>query len=127
MPVDVIIDTNIWIDFFGNESDPTLETILSEGRGYLTPIIVSELISGCRNVKDEEQIISLIRDLPVIDCPLDHWERVGYLRRLCQKKGINLTIPDAHIAQCTLDMDGLLLTRDQVFIKAARVIGLRLF
>ncbi|MEO8379895.1 MAG: PIN domain nuclease, partial [Acidobacteriota bacterium] len=58
--------------------------------------------------------------------PLEHWIRVGDLRRLLARNGINATIPDAHVAQCALDRDAVLLTRDKVFAAIAKQTPLRL-
>lgn len=40
--------------------------------------------------------------------------------------GINVTIPDAHLAQCALDRDATLLTRDEIFTRIAEHTPLRL-
>jgi len=40
--------------------------------------------------------------------------------------GLSVTIPDAHVAQCALDRDAILLTRDGVFGKIAKHVPLRL-
>lgn len=52
--------------------------------------------------------------------------RVGDLRRLLKSHGINATIPDAHIAQCALDLNATLFTRDDIFPRIANVTSLRL-
>lgn len=58
--------------------------------------------------------------------PPDHWIRVGELRRRCREKGLSVSTPDAHVAQCALDVDALLLTRDGIFSDIARHADLRL-
>jgi predicted nucleic acid-binding protein len=55
-----------------------------------------------------------------------HWIAVGDLRRDLAAQGVNLTIPDAHIAQCAIDLDATLLTRDKVFKLVSRYVPLRL-
>jgi predicted nucleic acid-binding protein len=57
--------------------------------------------------------------------PLDHWIRVGDLRRTLARKGVSVTIPDAHVAQCALDLDAVLLTSDGVFNTIAKHVPLR--
>lgn len=52
--------------------------------------------------------------------------RVGDLRRKLAQKGIAVTIPDAHVAQCALDRDAVLLTSDAVFRSIAKHSPLRL-
>lgn len=65
-------------------------------------------------------------DLAVHETPLDHWVRVGDLRRRLSEKGIAVSTPNAHVAQCAVDRDAVLLSRDAVFQKIATVAPLRL-
>jgi predicted nucleic acid-binding protein len=51
---------------------------------------------------------------------------LGELRRMLRGHGVNVTIPDAHIAQCALDLNGLVVTRDEIFTRIARHMPLRL-
>jgi predicted nucleic acid-binding protein len=57
---------------------------------------------------------------------LEHWFRVGRLRADLRARGLSVSTPDAHVAQCALDLDGLLLTEDAVFGKIAVLAPLRL-
>jgi predicted nucleic acid-binding protein len=41
-------------------------------------------------------------------------------------KGLSVSTPDAHVAQCAIDTGGVLLTEDRVFEKIAKVVPLRL-
>jgi predicted nucleic acid-binding protein len=50
---------------------------------------------------------------------------VGDLRRHLADKGVSVSTPDAHIAQCAIDREALLLTRDAVFERIAKVTTLR--
>ncbi|MBI2338853.1 MAG: hypothetical protein HYU99_00595 [Deltaproteobacteria bacterium] len=47
------------------------------------------------------------------------------MRNKCQKKGVNTSTPDAHIAQSTLDIAGILYTSDSVFSKIPESIKLK--
>lgn len=51
---------------------------------------------------------------------------VGDLRRNLKLHGLNVTIPDAHIAQCALDRNAPLITRDAIFRRIAEHVPLRL-
>ncbi len=70
-------------------------------------------------------LVELLQDLPLHDCPFTHWIRVGELRQSLAKKGVTVSTPDAHIAQCALDRGSLLLSRDAVFTRIARSRTLR--
>jgi predicted nucleic acid-binding protein len=73
-----------------------------------------------------EAIGDLLQDAPVHETPLGHWIDVGHLRRFLARKGVNVTLPDAHVAQCALDRDAALLTTDGIFRKIAKHAPLRL-
>jgi predicted nucleic acid-binding protein len=66
----------------------------------------------------------LLTEIPLHSTPIDHWLRVGELRRSLKSRGISISTPDAHVAQCALDRDALLLSRDRIFERIARSTGL---
>ena len=121
----VVADTSIWIDFLAGRPAAVLEEALAQGTVVLPPLVVAELISGVCKRADRLAIGELLQELAVHDTPLEHWIGVGDLRRTLKEKGLNVSTPDAHIAQCALDRDAVLLTRDAVFRRIARVTRLR--
>jgi predicted nucleic acid-binding protein len=122
----LVVDTSVWIDFLAGRPADALEDALAQGMVVLPPIVVSELISGARRERQRSAIVDLLGDLTVHDTPLDHWFRVGDLRRGLAARGVAVSTPDAHVAQCALDRDAVLLSRDDVFKRIARVTPLRL-
>lgn len=92
----------------------------------LAPIVVAELVSGATNARDRAAVEALLRDLPLHSTPLEHWLRVGELRRRLQQHGLSISVPDVHVAQCALDLGAPLLTRDEIFTRVAPLAGLRL-
>jgi len=96
------------------------------GEIVLTPLIVAELLSGDISPAHRVAIGELLQDFPLHRTPLAHWIEVGNLRRLLRSKGINATIPDAHIAQCALDGNATLFSRDDIFELISRHVPLRL-
>jgi tRNA(fMet)-specific endonuclease VapC len=121
----VVADTSVWIELFARRAAPMLEGALREGSVVLPPIVVAELISGARRARDRTSIQSLIEELPVHETPLDHWIRVGDLRRRLASRGVAVSTPDAHVAQCALDRGALLLSRDAIFLRIAAASELR--
>lgn len=122
----VVIDSSVWIAFLGGSDTPLVEEALVDGVAILSPLVVSELVSGATTPAQRHAIGELLQDAPIHHTPLEHWIRVGDLRRSLSRKGLLLTVPDAHIAQCALSLDAVLLTRDGVFALAARHVPLRL-
>jgi len=121
----LVVDTSAWIDFFSGREVPTLEEALSQGTIILPPIVISELITGARTPRDRAAVQDLIADLKIADTPLGHWVRVGELRRDLDQRGLRVSIPDAHIAQCALDQNAWLLSRDRIFGDVAKMSRLR--
>lgn len=126
MSVGLVVDTSAWIDFFGGESIPLLEDALALGSVVLSPFVLAELVSGARREADRATLVDLLEDLPLHETPRDHWVRVGDLRRGLARQGLAVSTPDAHVAQCALDRDAPLLSRDAVFSRIARSTPLRL-
>ena len=122
----VVVDTSVWIDFLAGAPTPSLEEALSQGSVVLPPLVVAELVSGARQQREREAIEYFIEKLPLHETPLAHWIRVGELRRDLRDKGLSVSTPDAHVAQCALDRDAVLLSRDTVFASIARLSSLRL-
>ena len=122
----VVADTSAWIDFFAGRPAHALEDALAQGLVVLPPLVVAELISGAHRARDRTAIARLVDDLPLHETPLAHWIRVGELRHRLRERGISVSTPDAHVAQCALDRDAVLLSSDAVFMRIARSAGLRL-
>ena len=122
----IVVDTSEWIEYFAGRPAPLLDHALASGLVVIPPIVVAELLSGVRNAADRVPLQDLLRDVEMSDGSFAHWTRVGALRAALAAHGLNVSTPDAHVAQCALDRDALLLTRDHVFSAIARHTPLRL-
>lgn len=126
MSVGLVVDTSVWIDFFGGRTIPLLEDALAIGTVVLPPVVVAELVSGARRQSDLDALVDLLADLEIHETPREHWVRVGELRRRLIEKGHAISTPAAHVAQCALDRDAPLLAADRAFVRIARQVPLRL-
>jgi predicted nucleic acid-binding protein len=124
--VNVVVDSSVWVDFFSGRGVPVLEQALDRGAVLLSPVVLAELVSGARNARELRQLDDLLGDLPLHATPREHWWAVGRLRRFLAEKGVSISTPDAHVAQCALDVDVPLFSRDAVFGKVAAHTALRL-
>jgi len=122
----VVVDSSAWIEFFRGRDFPVLEEALSEGRVLVPPLVVAELVSGATSRSDSQKVADLVRDLELAETPREHWVRVGELRRRLRSRGLSVSTPDAHIAQCALDVRGILLSSDAVFRRIGRLTELQL-
>jgi tRNA(fMet)-specific endonuclease VapC len=121
----VVVDTSVWIDFFGGRPTERLDEALRLGSVVLPPVVVAEILSGVRS-RDRAAMIAFLTDLELADTPLAHWVAVGELRSTLSRRGVAVSTPDAHIAQCALDRDALLFSHDAVFQRIADLAPLRL-
>jgi predicted nucleic acid-binding protein len=123
----LVVDTSVWVDFFRGDPLPDLELALREGLIVLPPLVVAELLSAPLRKRQREELTSLLTDLPLHATPFDHWRRVGELRAGLARRALTVSAPDAHVAQCAIDLDARLWSRDTVFAKVATKSPLRLF
>ncbi len=121
-----IADTSVPIDRVNGRSVPALDLALAEELLIVPPLVISELVSGATRAKETAAIAELLPILKLHETNLRHWIAVGDLRRDLAAHGVNLTIPDAHVAQCAIDLDATLITGDKVFDIVSRYIPLRL-
>lgn len=125
----LVVDTSVWVSYFrmrAFEGEDDLELALREGRVLLPPIVGAELLSGAKDSKDQDRLSDFLKQLQLCVCDIDHWLRVGLLRSRLAQSGIAISTPDAHIAQCALDVNGFLFSEDSIFEKIRRRTGLRL-
>ena len=122
----LLVDTSSWITFLRGSPHAELEVALKEGRVYLSPVVVAEILSSFRPESKRKNFIQFLKELPLCETGFDHWVRVGSLRTALASRGLVVSTPDAHIAQCALDLDGYLMSEDAIFARIAEVTALRL-
>jgi len=120
----VVVDTSVWVDFFAGRPTKRLEEALLVGSAMVPPMVIAELLSGVKG-RDRTAMIDLLTDLELAQSPLSHWIAVGHLRATLARRGLTVSTPDAHVAQCALDRDALLLSHDAVFTRIAGATSLR--
>jgi predicted nucleic acid-binding protein len=121
----VVADTSVWIEFFAGREARSLERALADSAVVVPPLVVAELLSGVLRKRDREAVHELLAEIPLHETPFEHWARVGSLRSALRRAGLSVSTPDAHVAQCALDRDAVLLTRDRIFSRIARATKLR--
>ena len=122
----VVVDTSVWVDWLKGRPVVAVDQALDRGLVVLPPLVIAELVAGARRAGEREQLEAALADLPMCDCQRSHWAHVGALRARALAHGVSLSTPDAHIAQCALDLDATLLTRDAVFTELAALCPLKL-
>ena len=121
----LVVDTSSWVSYFSSSGPSVIDEALVEGRVFLPPLVVAELVSGRLSSRQRTELESFLADLPLCLVGFDHWLRVGSLRANLFSVGLSVSTPDAHIAQCALDLSGDLLSEDRVFSKMAKKTALK--
>jgi tRNA(fMet)-specific endonuclease VapC len=117
----LIIDTSSWISFFRDGGgDAIIEPALEDGTVYLPPVVAAELLSGRMTARARDELEGFLLTLPLCQADVAHWFRVGKLRNSLGTKGLSISTPDAHVAQCALDLGADLLSEDAIFRLVAR-------
>jgi predicted nucleic acid-binding protein len=122
----LVVDTSSWIAYFAGDGSPLIEDALGSGTLLLPVVVASELLSGKMNRADRVALEDLLDTLPACGIERAHWFRVGSLRRQLAAKGLSVSTPDAHVAQCAIDAGARLLSEDRTFRKIAAHAPLRL-
>lgn len=117
----LVVDTSSWISYLAGRDSPAIRDALGDGRLHLPPIVAAELLSGTLSARDARELQALLADLPLCQADLAHWIRVGALRASLRRSGLAISTPDAHVAQCALDLQGELLTEDAIFKRVPKL------
>jgi predicted nucleic acid-binding protein len=123
----LVVDTSIWVEFFRGAPLPALEDALHDGLVLLPPVVVAELLSAPLSASERRKLSDFLSDLPLHPTPFAHWEAVGALRAHLSRRGLSVSTPDAHVAECAIEAGAFLWSKDAIFRKMTRASELRLF
>jgi tRNA(fMet)-specific endonuclease VapC len=122
----LVIDTSSWIDILAAGAPEGVRRALRAGRVVLPPVVAAELLSGKMPPRRRSELRQALHGLLPFPADLAHWFRVGDLRAELAARGVSVSVPDAHVAQCALDLGGELMTEDGIFALVAKHAPLRL-
>ncbi len=98
----VLPDTSAWILFFRKGKDPrvkeALSQVLVEGRVYLSPIVLAELIQGARSERERKLLENALLALPQAPNGTRVWLRAGILGQKLRERGLTVPLSDLAIA-----------------------------
>jgi len=126
----VLVDTSAWIVSFKKAGDQRLKEFLRQsilgGLAVTCPIIVLELLQGCRSVEERDALRIKLESLEVLPITSLVWEKAYELGFTLRRKGVTVPTTDLIIAALAIEAKSLLLHQDAHYEKiASRVPELR--
>lgn len=122
----IAVDTSSFVSYFSGNSGSDVELVevaFEKQQVVFPPVVLSELLSDSKLIK---KVIDLIKEIPILSIEAGYWERVGILRSKVLSKGYKARLADSLIAQCCIDHEVPLVTRDLDFRHFVRLGGLKL-
>lgn len=129
--MNLFVDTSIWSLAWRRDEASSrpevgeLERALTTGDSiYTTGLILQELLQGFSRPKFHEHIIQRFSALPLLVPDRQDHIQAADIRNSCRRKGVQIGTIDALLAQLCIRHDLIILTADQDFRYAARVVPL---
>jgi predicted nucleic acid-binding protein len=121
----IAADTSTWIAYLqGERSSDTnlLDRALADKQVVMVPVVLAELLS---DPKLDVEVARILAGLPLLEIFDGFWERTGRLRAVVHGRRRKARLGDALIAQCCIDHQVGLITRDKDFQAFAEAANLR--
>ncbi len=120
-----LVDTTVWIDFFGDRAQPHVDALqgLIEDDADLCVcgVILAEVLQGIRADADYRKTKEYFESLIFMPMRRKTYEKSAELYRSLRKRGITIRKPiDCMIASVAIEYDLPLLHNDQDFSQIAR-------
>jgi len=123
----IAADTSAWISFFEGDDGADVRALAKalEARQVvmLSPVL-TELLS---DPELSPSVAQTLLELPMVPLKDEFWVRAGKLRSRALARERKARLGDALIAQCCIDADIPLITRDRDFKSFADALKLNLF
>jgi predicted nucleic acid-binding protein len=111
----IAADTSTWISFFEGQPGEDVQALakaLQARQVVMPPPVLTELLSDPGLSPSVSQTLS---ELPMVELKEGYWYRAGRLRAKVLARKRKARLGDALIAQCCMDADIALITRDGDF------------
>jgi predicted nucleic acid-binding protein len=130
----LLVDTSVWSLAYRRDTPPAvpevaaLQAALAGGdRVVTTGVILLELLRGFVPARAQQTIRGDFDSLDVVEPRWSDYEAAAELSNACRRGGVQLSSIDALIAQLAIVHELALLTTDQDFVHASRIVPLRIW
>lgn len=120
----IAADTSTWISFFEGAQGKDVAALakaLEARQVVMPPPVLTELLS---DPQLHPSVAQTLLELPLVPLKDAFWRRAGKLRAKALARRKKARLGDALIAQCCIDADIALITRDRDFKAFAAVLNL---
>ena len=127
----ILVDTTVWIDFFGGFSPPhvrRLESAIAAGEDLcICGLILAETLQGIRDDREHARTRARLEALLYLPMERSTFLAAADHYRSLRRRGITIRKPvDCMIAAVALEHDALLLHNDRDFDPLEKHFGLRI-
>jgi predicted nucleic acid-binding protein len=124
-PKKILIDTSAWIVSFKKAGDAELKEFMKRsivaGSAVTSPIIILELVQGCRTEPERDTLKIRLESLDVLAITSDVWERSYALGFSLRREGLTIPTADLIVAATAIHYDCILLHHDRHYELIGRV------
>jgi predicted nucleic acid-binding protein len=119
----IVTDSTPWIAYFSGKNCAPLELALEAGAVRVPPLVEVELLGNSLPTKNRKILQELLRPITLGDLHPEHWARAGLLKSQLAEKGFQLSARDAHVVQCAIDQQAVLLSSDPLLSQIQKYSG----
>jgi len=116
-PEQILIDTSAWIASFKKTGNLQLKQFLKNsilaGLAATSPIIILELLQGCRTQEERDALKIKLESLDLLSITQSVWERSYELAFSLRKKGLTIPTADLIIAAVAIENNSMILHQDE--------------
>jgi len=120
-PEKILVDTSAWIVSFKRTGNHRLKEFLRQsiggGSAVTSPIIILELLQGCRSVEERDSLRGKLESLDVLPITPSVWEHAYELGFTLRRKGLAIPTTDLIIAALAIENKSFLLHQDDHYEK----------
>jgi predicted nucleic acid-binding protein len=120
MSDNIIFDSSIWIDIARRikRTISFASSFIEENNVLVVDLICAEVLRGAHSEKDYNNLNKILHDFEMLRTD---WSEVARLAYLVSRKGFNPPLADLYIANCAIENDVGILTRDKHFLAISSV------
>ena len=115
----ILVDTSAWIASFKKAGNHDLKEFIRQaivsGHAVTSPIIILELLQGCRSVEERDSLRIKLESLDILPMTPVVWEQAYELGFSLRRKGLTIPTVDLIIAALAIENNTFLLHPDEHF------------